>query len=341
MQRRRFGRIVNFGTVADAAAPRGRGDLRGLQGGGRLADARARARARRVRNHGQRGRAHARRDRSDPQRAAEKIDRLVARQAIRRLGEFRDVVNVVDFFLQPGERLRDGPGPLPSAASDDRFPARRVRREPRCTTPSSGAAQTVPLRLAARARREWTGTARARGRRARHGRRDRGRLLAERGRAVSRARRSPLRPGAADERGRRQEDGVPRDRRGRAVIFDRRARRGALDATRPDRDAPASTRRCASAATPGLVLFSSGSTGKSKAAVHDLAGILEKFRDAAPRAADDLVPALRPHRRRQHAALHALQRRLPRDRAGPHARTPCSRRSSGTASSCCRPRRRS
>jgi long-chain acyl-CoA synthetase len=28
---------------------------------------------------------------------------------------------------------------------------------------------------------------------------------------------------------------------------------------------------------PGLVLFSSGSTGKSKAAVHDLAGILEKF----------------------------------------------------------------
>ena len=29
---------------------------------------------------------------------------------------------------------------------------------------------------------------------------------------------------------------------------------------------------------PGLVLFSSGSTGKSKAAVHDLAGILEKFR---------------------------------------------------------------
>src|SRR5205823_6019857 len=30
-------------------------------------------------------------------------------------------------------------------------------------------------------------------------------------------------------------------------------------------------------AHPGLVLFSSGSTGKSKAAVHDLAGILEKF----------------------------------------------------------------
>ncbi len=29
---------------------------------------------------------------------------------------------------------------------------------------------------------------------------------------------------------------------------------------------------------PGLVLFSSGSTGKSKAAVHDLTGILEKFR---------------------------------------------------------------
>lgn len=29
---------------------------------------------------------------------------------------------------------------------------------------------------------------------------------------------------------------------------------------------------------PGLILFSSGSTGKSKAAIHDLAGILEKFK---------------------------------------------------------------
>ncbi len=29
---------------------------------------------------------------------------------------------------------------------------------------------------------------------------------------------------------------------------------------------------------PGLILFSSGSTGKSKAAVHDLSGILEKFK---------------------------------------------------------------
>jgi len=31
---------------------------------------------------------------------AEKIDQLVARQAVRRLGEFRDVANVVDFFLR-------------------------------------------------------------------------------------------------------------------------------------------------------------------------------------------------------------------------------------------------
>jgi len=35
--------------------------------------------------------------------------------------------------------------------------------------------------------------------------------------------------------------------------------------------------------SPGLVLFSSGSTGKSKAAVHDLAGILEKFKVPRPR----------------------------------------------------------
>lgn len=31
----------------------------------------------------------------------EKIEALVARQAIRRLGEFRDVANVIDFFIQP------------------------------------------------------------------------------------------------------------------------------------------------------------------------------------------------------------------------------------------------
>ena len=32
---------------------------------------------------------------------AEKIQSLIDRQAIRRLGEFRDVANVVDFFLRP------------------------------------------------------------------------------------------------------------------------------------------------------------------------------------------------------------------------------------------------
>jgi len=31
----------------------------------------------------------------------EKLQRLLSRQAIRRFGEFRDVANVVDFFLRP------------------------------------------------------------------------------------------------------------------------------------------------------------------------------------------------------------------------------------------------
>ena len=43
--------------------------------------------------------------------------------------------------------------------------------------------------------------------------------------------------------------------------------------------------RLRDAGHPGLVLFSSGSTGKSKAAVHDLLGILEKFHVPAPSAA--------------------------------------------------------
>lgn len=38
------------------------------------------------------------------------------------------------------------------------------------------------------------------------------------------------------------------------------------------------TRRLTDAGTPGLVLFSSGSTGKSKAALHDFSALLEKFK---------------------------------------------------------------
>ena len=36
------------------------------------------------------------------------IERLIQRQAIRRLGEFRDVANVVDFFLSPGSDFVTG-----------------------------------------------------------------------------------------------------------------------------------------------------------------------------------------------------------------------------------------
>lgn len=41
---------------------------------------------------------------------------------------------------------------------------------------------------------------------------------------------------------------------------------------------------------PGLILFSSGSTGKNKAAVHDMAGILDKFR--VPRHQQRTIPFL-------------------------------------------------
>lgn len=38
----------------------------------------------------------------------DKIDKLVNRQAIRRLGRFEDVANVVDFFIQPGSEFVTG-----------------------------------------------------------------------------------------------------------------------------------------------------------------------------------------------------------------------------------------
>lgn len=38
----------------------------------------------------------------------EKIEALLARQAIKRLGEFRDIVNVIDFFLRPESEMITG-----------------------------------------------------------------------------------------------------------------------------------------------------------------------------------------------------------------------------------------
>jgi 3-oxoacyl-[acyl-carrier protein] reductase len=101
MQRRRFGRIVNFGSVAEP--------LR-LEGEAIYAASKAavvsltRVLARELAEYGITVNA------IEPTPVAtdlirsvpsEKIDRLVARQAIRRLGEFRDIVNVVDFFVRP------------------------------------------------------------------------------------------------------------------------------------------------------------------------------------------------------------------------------------------------
>ena len=40
--------------------------------------------------------------------AAEKMDTLIARQAIPRYGEIKDIINVVDFFLQPGSNFVTG-----------------------------------------------------------------------------------------------------------------------------------------------------------------------------------------------------------------------------------------
>lgn len=101
MQRRRFGRIVNFATVATPLK---------LEGEAVYAAAKAavisftQIAARELADFGITVNAVG----PTPIQTAlikavppEKIQRLVERQAIRRLGEFRDVANVCDFFIRP------------------------------------------------------------------------------------------------------------------------------------------------------------------------------------------------------------------------------------------------
>jgi 3-oxoacyl-[acyl-carrier protein] reductase len=101
MQRRRSGRIVNFGSVATP--------LR-LEGEAIYAASKAavvtltQVLARELADYGITVNAVAPTPvKTDLIRNVppEKIDQLIARQAIRRFGEFRDVANVVDFFLRP------------------------------------------------------------------------------------------------------------------------------------------------------------------------------------------------------------------------------------------------
>ena len=101
MQRRKFGRIVNFGTVATPLK---------LEGEAIYAASKAavvtltHVLAREFADYGITVNAVA----PTPVKTdlirnvpSEKIEQLIARQAIRRLGEFRDIANVVDFFLRP------------------------------------------------------------------------------------------------------------------------------------------------------------------------------------------------------------------------------------------------
>ena len=73
---------------------------------------------------------------------------------------------------------------------------------------------------------------------------------------------------------------------------------------------------------PGLTLFSSGSTGKSKAAVHDFVPMLEKYKVRGT-LSDNYVPVVRSHWRCQYAAVQPVQRRLRDYRADRRPETVC------------------
>ena len=93
------------------------------------------------------------------------------------------------------------------------------------------------------------------------------------------------------------------------------------------------------AGSPGLVLFSSGSTGKHKAAVHDLSALLKKF--TVPRHCYRTLVFLQLD---HIGGVNTLftRSRTPAPSSSPAARRArCARRSRCTGSSCCRPRRRS
>ena len=72
----------------------------------------------------------------------------------------------------------------------------------------------------------------------------------------------------------------------------------------------------------GLVLFSSGSTGESKASVLDFDRLLAKFETPAAGLSYAHLSAARPYRRHQHAVARALSRRDHRH----HARAQSGRR---------------
>ncbi len=66
-------------------------------------------------------------------------------------------------------------------------------------------------------------------------------------------------------------------------------------------------------AAPGLVVFSSGTTGHGKAALFDLDELLKRYRTARPGYRGARVPPAGPPRRHSHDAAHAGARRHARD----------------------------
>ena len=254
----------------------------------------------------------------------DKIDAVVNNLAIKRLGTYEDCAQRLRLLHQPRERQHHGAGHLPgrnhlrtASGAGDRTLALRATASDGATTPA------LVWRDARRhlRRRCSTACASGSGELARHAAWGRAASWCVEG-GFSPERRAPARSRSSDC----GAIAVPltplvarAPRRSSSEIAEAQLHRSSSTThdswtsihARIASVTHALTQKLVRRRHPGLVIFSSGSTGEPKAVLHDFAALLEKFQRPGSRKRTLTFLLVRSHRRHRHAVLHARQRRHP------------------------------